>query len=156
MKKILFAFTFFSAFLLTSAVCAKTEPIEEESVDNSIVIDRISNQDVEVSISSPIFTFSDAEVKLKFMNPNHTKLLLNKNVVDMIINGEDKRITFVNGEASFTHRFDKDNSLSIFVEDFSYTTTVTAYPMWVIFVPVLLILIWIMSRMMKKKPLSTP
>lgn len=150
MKKILFVFTFLSAFILNSIVFAKTEPIEEESVDNSIVIDRISNGDMDVSISSPVFTFSDSEVKLKFKNPNHTKLLLNKNVVDLIINGEDKRITFVNGEASFIHRFDKSNALTIFVEDFSYTANVTAYPMWVILVPALLIILLIVSRMMKK------
>ncbi|MGZ4118670.1 MAG: hypothetical protein ACXVPY_14380 [Bacteroidia bacterium] len=115
-----------------------------------MVIDRIGNDDIEVTLPSVIFTFSEADIKLKFKNPNHTKLLLNNGKIDFIINGEDRILTFVNGEASFKHKFDTNKSLSIYTEDFSYNTTVTAYPMWVFFVPIGFIVLWLIRRMMKK------
>jgi uncharacterized protein YhbP (UPF0306 family) len=129
---------------------SKFEEEPDETVDNSLVIDRISNDDIEVTIPSLIFTFRDVEIKLRFLNPNHTKLLLNKNKVNFIINGEEKELTFVNGEASFTHRFNNDKTLSIYAEDFSFTQSITAYPLWAILLPMILILLWMMRRKMKK------
>ena len=151
MKKFLLFFITIGLFL-GQAVNAKTdqEQYQEEEVDNSIVIDRISNEDVQVTIPSFIFTFSDAEIRIKFKNPNHTKLLLNKNKVEFLINGEPMMLEFVNGEASFKHRFDKSKTLSIFAEDFSWSTNVTAYPLWAMLVPVILIILLIARRMMKK------
>src|SRR6476620_10940170 len=102
--------------LFTNTSFAKNEPVEErlEEVDNSIIIDRISNDDVRISISSPVFSFRDAEVKIKFINPEHTKLLLNKNKVEFIVNGESIWLDFVNCEASFRHRFDKSHTISTY------------------------------------------
>ena len=125
--------------------------IPEEEIDNSIVIDRITNDDVDVIMPSVIYTFSDATIRLRFKNPNHTKLLLNKNLIEFIINGESRVLTFVNGEASFTHRFDESNKLSIYTEEFSYSTHVTAYPLWAILVPAGFILLLILIRIFSKK-----
>ena len=119
-------------------------------IDNSVVIDRIGNGDIEVTIPSLIFTFSEVDVKLKFVNPNHTKLLVNKGRINMIINGEDRMIEFINGEASFKHKFDKNRTLKIFTEDFSYNNTVTAYPLWAFLVPVGFIIFWVIRKMIKK------
>ncbi len=125
--------------------------IPEEEIDNSIVIDRITNDDIDVILPSMIFTFSEAEIKLKFKNPTHTKLLLNKNKIEFIINGEIRSLTFVNGEASFSNSFSETKKLSIFTEEFSYSTKVTAYPVWAILVPVGFIFLLVILRMRKNK-----
>lgn len=152
MKKLLSLILFFSLSLIAFTSFSKNKEDESETIDNSIVIDRISNSDIEVSIPSIIFTFQDAEIKLKFNNLQHTKLQASKNEIEFIINGENKKIHFVNGEASFKHRFDKSNSLSIFVEEFSFNKKVTSYPLWAVFVPVvLLLLVIIRSRLKKSK-----
>ncbi len=148
MKKALFSVVLLCSFFATNSF-AKNEEEQSESVDNSIVIDRIGNDDIEITLPSVIFTFSEVDVKLKFKNPNQTKLLLNNGKIDFIINGEDQIITFVNGEGSFKHKFDKSKELSILTEDFSFKTSVTAYPMWVFFVPLGFIIIWIIRRKMK-------
>lgn len=149
MKKVLFAVTLFCSVLTGFA---KEVPDDEiEVVDNSVVIDRITNSDIEVTLPSLIFTFKDVEIKLKFINPNHTKLQLNKGKISFIINGEDKELVFVNGEASFVQKFDTSKNLSIYTEDFSYNTTVTAYPLWALLVPIGFIVLWIIKRMMRKK-----
>jgi hypothetical protein len=150
MKKICLFFAVLYSLTLPTTAFAKYEPEQEEPVDNSIVIDRITNEDIEVSISSPVFTFMDKEVKLTFKNPNHTKLLLNKNKVEFIVNGENKELKFDNGVATFTHRFDTGNTITIYTEDFSYSATVTAYPLWAIMVPILLIIAWLIIRMLKR------
>lgn len=140
----------FSFFTATSI--AKNEPAEEpQEVDNSIIIDRISNDDVQISISSPVFSFTDAEVRIKFINPEHTKLLLNKNKVEFIIDGESKVLEFVNGEASFKHRFDKSNNISIYAEDLSFNKNITVYPLWAILIPALAIILYIIIRIARKK-----
>ncbi len=137
--------------LFTGSLSAKTETeIQPQEVDNSIVIDRISNQDLIVSLPSPIFSFKDVDVKLIFKNPNHTKLLLNRNRIEFIINGENKILDFVNGEASFKHRFDTSKILSIYVEDFSYNKSVTVYPLWAIITPIIIIVLYILRRLFKK------
>jgi hypothetical protein len=151
MRKLLYIITLFFSVLFTLNTFAKVDSDEPETVDNSIVIDRITNDDIIVSMPSLIFAFKDVDIKLKFKDPQHTKLLLNKNKINFIINGEEKELTFVNGEAIFTHKFDKSRSLSIYVEDFSYSTIVTAYPIWAILVPLAFILLWFAGRMMKKK-----
>jgi hypothetical protein len=151
MKKILFVYALIFSLFSASSISAKEEYIIEEEIDNSIVIDRIGNNDIEVTLPSTIFTFSDVDVHLKFRNPNHTKLLLNKNKVEFIIDGESRVLTFVNGEASFTKRFDNGSTLTILTEEFSYRTKVTAYPVWVILIPAFLILAWLISRAIKKR-----
>ena len=149
MKKVLLSIVLFCSFFAANSF-AKNEEEQLEAVDNSIGIDRIGNDDIEVTLPSVIFTFSEVDVKLKFKNPNQTKLLLNNGKIDFIINGEDQIITFVNGEGSFKHKFDTSRSLSILTEDFGFKTTVTAYPMWVFFVPLAFIILWLIRKKMKK------
>ncbi|MBL0328906.1 MAG: hypothetical protein IPP64_05680 [Bacteroidetes bacterium] len=149
MKKVLFAISLFCSIATGFAKEVGDEPVEE-MVDNSIVIERITNDDIEVTIPSLIFTFKEAEINLRFINPNHTKLLLNKGKINFIINGEDKVIEFVDGKASFIQKFDTKKNLTIYTEDFSFNTTVTAYPLWAFFVPIGFIVLWLIKRMMKK------
>lgn len=148
MKKVLFAIIFFGSIL--SGFAKEGVDEQTEIVDNSIVIDRIGNSDVEVTLPSVIFTFKEVDIKLRFTNPNHTKLLLNKGVISFIINGEDKQLEFINGEAHFSQKFDTSKTLSILTEDFSFKTTVTAYPLWAFFIPIGFIVLWLIKRMMKK------
>jgi hypothetical protein len=152
MKKSLLLFTLFFSFF-TSISIGSNEPTEEkqQDVDNSIIIDRISNDDVNINISSPVFSFTDAEINIKFNNPEHTKLLLNKNTVELIVNGESKVLNFVNGEASFKHRFDKSNHISIYVEDLSFSKHVTVYPLWALIIPIAVILLYFLKRIITKK-----
>lgn len=121
-------------------------------MESSIVIERIDNSDVEISVPSMIFTFSEAEIKIRFKNPQHTKLLTNNDTLTFIVNGEEKVIGFVNGEGSFMHKFDKSNNITILAEDLNYDMSVSAYPMWIFFVPVGFVGVWVAtSRFSKKK-----
>jgi hypothetical protein len=138
-------------FLFAGIITAKDEPSENQEIDNSIIIDRISNDDLDILISSPVFSFTDSKVKIKFHNPEHTKLLLNKNKIEFIVNGESKVLDFVNGEAEFTHRFNNSKTLSLFVEDLSYTRNVTVYPLWAIIVPLVVIILYLLKRAVFKK-----
>lgn len=139
-------------FSLFTSIFAKTyNPIEQVDVDESIIIERIGNDDITVSIPSPVFSFVDAEIKLKFKNPEHTKLLLNKNRIEFIINGESRILDFVNGEASFKHRFDESKTLTIYTEEFSYYKAATVYPLWAILIPVVVVVLYILKRLLSKK-----
>ena len=154
MRQLRFTILFFLFSLLSFSLFAKLEndrPENDGIVDNSIIIARINNDDIEVSIPLVIFSFSDAEIKLKFKNPQHTRLLLNKNKINFIINGEEKQLDFVNGEASFKKKFDNDKVLTIFIEEFSYNHNLTVFSIWSIILPIAAIIALIILMMMKRK-----
>lgn len=136
----------------TAPLGAKTEDAgpDYEEIDNSIVIDRIGNSDLTVTFPSAVFSFKDAEIGIRFNNPLHTRLLANKNRIEFIINGEPVVLEFVNGSASFRHRFDSSQTLSIYTEDFSFSKSVTVYPLWAIIAPLVVILVYIFIRVLKK------
>jgi hypothetical protein len=151
MKKILFLLTILLSLFSASMEAKNETEIETESVDNSIIIDRIGNDDVVVSIPSPLFSFTEADIKIKFINPSHTRLLLNKNRVEFIINGEPTILDFVNGESTFKHNFKDSNNLSIYTEDFSFNKNVRVYPLWAIVIPIVLIVLFILIYLFKPK-----
>lgn len=150
MKNIFLTAVFLISVLANSAHAKIDSPDEIIEVDNSLVIDRINNNDIQVIMPSMLFTFADADIKIKFVNPNHTKLLLNRNKIEFIINGENKVLDFVNGEACFKHRFKDSKTLSIYAEDFSYSRQVTAYPLWAFILPLVLIILYVIKRALKK------
>ncbi|HEX8517100.1 MAG TPA: hypothetical protein VF868_12960 [Bacteroidia bacterium] len=151
MKKSVFIFTLL-LLLLPGFLISKDEPSNEpQEIDNSIIIDRISNDDVQVHIPSPVFSFTEAEIRIKFNNPEHTKLLLNKNKVEFIVNGQNIELEFVNGEASFKHSFKDSRNLSIYVEDLSYSNYVTVYPLWAILIPVAVIVLYLLKLVISRK-----
>ncbi|MGQ0828948.1 MAG: hypothetical protein ACT4ON_11215 [Bacteroidota bacterium] len=127
---------------------------EIEKFSSSVVIDRIGNDDIEVSVPSVIFTFKDTKIKLKFKNPDHTKLLLNNNKLHFIINGDDVELTFTNGEATLLYRFNDNTPLSIYIEEFSYNQNITAYPLWALLLPIAILLLWLISKKNKRKKTS--
>lgn len=151
MKHLLILFTvFLTVFNLPSF--GKSEPADQvQEIDNSIIIDRISNDDVQINLPKFIFSFSDAVINVKFLNPEHTKLLLNKNKIEFIVNGEPVILNFINGEASFKHRFDKTNHISIYAEDMSFNKNVTVYPMWALLIPLILIVLYLLRIVIRKK-----
>lgn len=139
--------------VLSNLVFGKNDETEASysSIDNSIVIDRITNDDIEVTVPSLLFTFKDATIKVRFKNLEHPRLLLNKGKINFIIDGIDKELNFNNGEATFQRSFSDNNSLTIYAEEFGYSTKVTAYPLWVFLAPFILIVLWIVIRQMNKK-----
>ena len=153
MKKLRFLILCLSVSLVSFSSFAKIErgaPVNNNNKDNSVIIERIGNDDIEVSIPSLIFFFSDVDVKLKFKNPRHTRLLFNKNKIIFIINGEEKPLNFINGEVSFKKKFDKDNVLAIFTEGFSYNHEITVISLWTILTPIVLVLILIVFLFWRK------
>lgn len=150
MKKTLLIIILISNVLAANYSTAKNIDEQLDDIDNSIVIDRITNNDIEVQLPSVIFTFTETPVKIKFNNPQHTRLLINENKIHFIINGDDKELVFVDGIASFNQSFSDNNSLNIYTEEFSYSNKITAYPMWVFIVPVLLIIGWLIFRKKNK------
>jgi hypothetical protein len=151
MKKTLFFLSFLISLISFQLQAKNDTEIETETVDNSIIIDRVGNDDIHISIPSPIFAFSEADIKVKFNNSSHTRLLINKNRVEFIINGEPTILHFVNGEASFKHSFKESSHLSIYTEDFSFNKNIKIYPLWSILIPVILILLFIAVRLFKRK-----
>lgn len=153
MKKIRFLILFLSVSLLSFSSFSKNESgsIENnDNIDNSVIIERIDNDDIEVSIPSIVFPFSDVDVKLRFKNPKHTRLLFNKNKITFIINGEEKPLNFINGEVSFKRKFDKNKVLAIFVEEFSYNHEITVISLWTILSLIVFVLGIIVFFMWKK------
>jgi hypothetical protein len=152
MKKIIYCFTLLCSFFYSQNAFSKINDEFNEAAltTNPASLERIENNDLEVILPAVIFTFNETEIKLKFKNANHSKLALNQNKIDFIINGQDQILTFVNGEASFKHRFDADKKLSIYTDNFGYTNSVTAYPLWLFFIPVGFMLGWFIVKRMKK------
>jgi hypothetical protein len=149
--RLLFSYLFVSILVFSSLNTFAGSEKDNEKLDNSIVIDRISNKDIEVVVPSIIFAFKPVEIKVKFTNPQHSKLLLNNNKLHFIINGEDVELLFTDGVATFTHKFNDDSTLSIYVEEFSYNKNITVFPIWAIVLPTVLIIIWIIRRATKKR-----
>lgn len=140
MKKQLFFLTFVFLLFSISSGISKNEKEEYEQLDNSIIIDRLSNSDIEIEIPSLIFTFKETSIKIKFKNPEHNKLSLNGNQLNFIINGNDVLLKFENGEAKIQHKFESSETFSIYCEDFKFYKKITAYPLWVIITPLILII----------------
>lgn len=112
-----------------------------DNTDNSVIIARINSDDIEVTVPSVIFTFTDTDIKLKFKNPQHTRLLYNNNKINVIINGEDTILFFTNGECTIKKRFTtSDKAITIYTEEFSYTHPVTPISLWYIILPIVLII----------------
>lgn len=153
MKKLRFSILYLFVSLLSFGSFAKNETVpsdNNDNIDNSVIIERIDNEDIEVSIPSIVFPFSDVDVKLRFKNPQHTRLLFNKNKIIFIINGEEKPLNFINGEVSFKKKFDKDQALAIFAEGFSYNHEITVISLWTILSPIIVVLGLIVFLMWRK------
>lgn len=136
----------------TAATFARIGEEEIRNMESSVVINRIDNSDVQVDMPGVVFTFQDVDIKLKFKDPQHPKLLLNNNELSFIINGAEQKIKFdEKGEATFKHKFDKSNAISILCEDLSYENRVSAYPVWIFAVPVAFLGIWVARSRFSKK-----
>jgi ATP-dependent Zn protease len=152
-EKLRFVIFFFYFSLVSFSSFSKIErgaSDNNDNVDNSIIIARIGNDDIEISIPSIVFSFSDVDVKVKFKNSEHTRLLFNNNKIVFIINGEERQLNFINGEASFTKRFDKENILNIYVEGFSYSHRIKIITLLMILLPIILTIVLVIFLMIKR------
>ena len=155
MKKayVLILFTFLSLFTVPIFAGIEQGGAENnDNTDNTVIIARIDSDDIEVTVPSVIYTFTDTEIKLKFINPEHTRLLYNNNKVNFIINGEDEILSFVNGECVITKRFTtSDESIAIYTEEFSYKHNITPISLWYIILPVVAVIGLILFVIVRKK-----
>jgi hypothetical protein len=125
---------------------------EIRNMESSIVVERIGDSDIEVSMPSMVLTFQEVDIKLKFKDAAHPKLQLNNNTINFIVNGVEQKITFdEKGEASLKHRFNESSSIAILCEDMSFHRTVSAYPGWVFIVPVAFLGVWVARSRFSKK-----
>ncbi len=123
-----------------------------DNTDNSVIIARINSKDIEVTVPSVIFTFTDTDIKLKFKNPEHTRLLFNNNKINFIINGEDTMLSFVNGECNIKKRFSTaEKAITIYTEEFSYIHPITPISLWYIITPIVLVIALIIFIATRKK-----
>ena len=118
--------------------------------DNSAVVNRITNDDIIVTVPAFTFTFIDADIKIKFKNPRHGRLIVNDDKIHFIIDGEDKELTFIKGEAHFIKKIDIDRRLTIYTEGFSYSKTIMTIPVWALLLTLIIILYWGIRRFLKK------
>lgn len=151
-KRRLLIFIFFLALSPLFAGFEQGVAENNDNIDNSIIIARIKGDDVEVTVPKIIFTFTDTDIKIKFKNPEHTRLLYNNNRVNFIINGEDTILNFVNGEVTITKRFTtSDTAIKIYSEEFSYTHAFAPIALWYIVLPLVLLLAAIVYYLMREK-----
>ncbi len=153
MKKgyFLVLFTLFSVFS-TFAGIEQGGAENNDNIDNTVIIARIKSDDIEVTTPAVIYTFTDTDIKLKFKNSEHTRLLYNNNKVSFIINGEDMILSFVNGECSIKKQFTtSDNTISIYTEEFSFRRDITPISLWYIIIPSLLVIALIIFLIARKK-----
>ncbi len=133
MKKLHAVIFFLSFSLLPFNSISKIE-IEtygvNNNIDNSLIIARITNNDIEVISPKIVFFYRDPEIKLKFKNIKHTRLLFNNNKIKFIINGEEQELLFTNGETTFNKKLSKENVISILTEGFSFSQKITFFPLW--------------------------
>lgn len=113
----------------------------EQSGSEGRTIKRISNKDVAVTLPSFVFDFKETEISIRFADAQNEKLKLNNNNIHFIINGEDKVLTFVNGEAKLNMTFTEATTLSIYAEDFSFEKNINPIPLWIIAGPLILVLV---------------
>lgn len=123
-----------------------------DNTDNTVIIARIDSDDIEVTVPSVVYTFTDTDIKLKFKNAEHTRLLYNNNKINFIINGEDEILSFVNGECVIKKRFTtSDESIAIYTEEFSYKHSITPITVWYIIIPAVLLVSLIVFLFVRKK-----
>ncbi len=142
--------------LLSSfSLFGRIEDQDIEHMDQGLVIERISSGDIEVTMPNWVFSFSEAEVQLKFKNPEHTKLLISNNTLDFIVNGENQNLTFDKGVATFKLKPVKGQPLSIYCEEFHYEGQINVIGSWVIIAPAVLILLMILRKLMRKRKMAS-
>lgn len=148
----LLLFTLFRAFSLVAGG-EQGGAENNDNIDNTVIIARIKSDDIEVTTPKVIYTFTETDIKLKFKNPEHTRLLYNNNKVSFIINGEDVILSFVNGESSIKKQFTtSDDAITIYTEEFSYKRDITPISLWYIIIPSLLLIslvIYLIARTKK-------
>jgi hypothetical protein len=144
MNKVITKLSFAFLFALSSFCYAGSDNGTAENNDNTdhtIIIARIKKDDIVVSIPSVIYTFLDTEIKLKFINPEHTRLLYNNNKVNFIVNGEDMLLTFVNGECVIKKQLSTDDKyIAIYTEEFGYKQSIMPIALWYILIPIFFII----------------
>lgn len=130
---------------------ARIEDEDIQNMDQGLVIERIGKSDIEAIVPDWVFSFSEAELVLRFKNPEHTKLLISNHTLDFIINGQNQKLTFTKGEARIKFKPSKDEPVSVYCEEFSYSKQISVVPSWVIIAPIALILLWIVKRVIRRK-----
>lgn len=149
--KYFFAFLF-SISLLGYAGSDNTAAENNDNTDHAIIIARIKKEDIDVTVPSVIFTFTDTEIKLKFKNPEHTRLLYNNNKVNFIVNGDDMLLTFVNGECVIKKQLStNDKYIGIYSEEFGYKKPIMPIAIWHILVPVFFLIALIVFLIARRK-----
>lgn len=149
--KLFFAFLF-SLSLFSYAGSDNGVAENNDNTDHAIIIARIKKEDIAVTIPSVIYTFTETEIKLKFKNPEHTRLLYNNNKVNFIVNGEDMILTFVNGECVIKKQLSSDDKyIAIYTEEFGYKQSIMPIALWYILIPVFFIIGLVIFFIARKK-----
>lgn len=148
-----FFFTFlFSLSLFSYASNDNGVAENNDNTDHAIIIARIKKGDIDVTIPAAIYTFTETEIKLKFKNPEHTRLLYNNNKVNFIVNGEDLLLTFVNGECIIKKQLSTDDKyIAIYTEEFGYKQSIMPIALWYILIPVFFIISLVIFFIARKK-----
>lgn len=155
MNKVITKFFFiflFSLSLFSYAGSDNGAAENNDNTDHAIIIARIKKEDINVTIPKIIYTFTETEIKLKFKNPEHTRLLYNNNKVNFIVNGEDMLLTFVNGECLIKKQLSsEDKYIGIYTEEFGYKQSIMPIALWYILIPVFFILGLVIFFIARKK-----
>lgn len=155
MNKVITKLTVAFLFALSSFSYAGSDIGAAENNDNTdhaIIIARIKKEDIDVTIPSVIYTFTDTEIKLKFKNPEHTRLLYNNNKVNFIVNGDDMLLTFVNGECVIKKQLSTDDKyIAIYTEEFGYKQSIMPISLWYILIPVFFVISLVIVFLARRK-----
>lgn len=150
MKKILF--TFYCLLLTISFSFAHVENDDIKKLDQSIEIPRISNGDLLISAPSWAIQGTYGEIKIKFVSATHPKLVLNNNILEFIINGAERKITFdEKGEAVAPIKFSDESSINILAEDFFFKKDVTIISVRLLIIVAVIVTLFIARKILKRK-----
>lgn len=146
------------AFIISLGAFSKNleETITKEASENAV--HRINNSSLSVKVPKYIFSGLNTNIDLVFANPADEKLVSNNNELYFIINGEDQKIHFDKaGVGTFNYTFKDNGNLTIYFEDFNYSSKLHIIPIWYVIIPVGLLVLFLSYKLFRsgrknKKP----
>lgn len=143
---------FLSLLAVSLSFVAVSRNVEESITKDAEAssITRVNNSALTVKVPKYIFSGLNTNIDLVFTDANNAKLLANNNDLFFIINGEDTKIHFdKNGVGTFHHSFTQNENLSIYFEDFNYSSNVHVIPIWYVVVPVALLVVFLSFKLIR-------
>jgi Na+/H+ antiporter NhaC len=114
-------------------VCLPALNLNAQSIYDS----SFSQNDIKIELPSIIVQNVADGIKIVLKNPDQIKIYQNKNI-NVLINDSIIELTVLNGVAEFDYKFSEKETLSIKIDEFSWTKDITPIPLWMSILPPLI------------------